>query len=268
MDRPPCLLWFFSAHCPALPYVPYGQQLRLLQAAAGGRRLRRSGGQVGGSCGRRSLNLPPAHVPALGQAVAERLGVQGGGTNADPGATGERAPTVPPAAAVLSVEPLPVPLLRLPFTAVLCPPACPGRGGANTMTDPALRHAGGQAAGAGMRTGFGGTTTDTAAAGGPQMHPSGAQTGFGGTTAEVVGAGGPQMRTTAASSGFGGTTGTLDQPATGPMGGGRGMGEPMGGAAAGPGAAGTTFTGQGRTGDAAMGGGVMDPTPVDRKSGM
>ncbi len=35
---------------------------------------------------------PAEHiVPATGQAVAERYGVQGGGTNADPGATGEGA---------------------------------------------------------------------------------------------------------------------------------------------------------------------------------
>lgn len=136
------------------------------------------------------------------------------------------------------------------------------------MTDSALRYAGGEAAAAGMRTGFGGTTADTAAAGGAQMRPTGATTGFGGTTTEAVGAGGPEMRPTAASTSFGGTAGTLDQPATGPMGGGRGMGEPLGAGAPGPGTAGTIFTGQGRTGDEAMGGGVMDPTPVDRKSGL
>ena len=35
------------------------------------------------------------------------------------------------------------------------------------------------------------------------------------------------------------------------------------GASGGGGAAGTTFTGQGTTGDAALGGGVQDPTPID-----
>ena len=131
------------------------------------------------------------------------------------------------------------------------------------MTDPALRVGGGAEPGR-MRSGFGGTTTDTAAAGGPEMRPTSATSGFGGTT-EVAGAGGPEMRPTAAATGFGGTAGTLDQPASAPMGGGRAMGEPHTGAAAGPGAAGTVFTGQGRMGDEAMGGGVLDPTPVDRR---
>lgn len=90
------------------------------------------------------------------------------------------------------------------------------------------------------------------------------RTGFGGTSADPTG-GGDEMRQTA-------TT----EPAPVAMGGGIRIAQPGGQATAksttapvsmgggGGGSAGTTFTGQGRTGEEALGGGVQDPTPVDK----
>ena len=73
-----------------------------------------------------------------------------------------------------------------------------------------------------------------------------------------------------AGSGFGGTVGTTATPSATPMGGGTAMqpGEGTagfgGGASAGTGAQGAM---QGTAGGEAMGGGVLDPTPVDKKQG-
>lgn len=91
------------------------------------------------------------------------------------------------------------------------------------------------------------------------------RTGFGGTGTDPVG-GGDEMRPTAAA-----TT----EPAPVSMGGGTRLAQPGGEATTktttapvsmggGGGTAGTTFTGQGATGEEALGGGVQDPTPVDK----
>ena len=73
-----------------------------------------------------------------------------------------------------------------------------------------------------------------------------------------------------AGTGFGGTVGTTATPSATPMGGGTAMQPGEGTAGFGGGAsAGTDTLGamQGTAGGEAMGGGVLDPTPVDRKQG-
>lgn len=94
-----------------------------------------------------------------------------------------------------------------------------------------------------MRSDFGGTTTTSPLAGSEEARPP----------TYASGAAAPSAR-----AGIGGAPlGSESVP--------RGTDVTHAGSARGT--AGTTFTGQGTAGGEALGGGVMDPTPVDRKQG-